>query len=104
MVHFNNGRTLTSGKISSSLDSSSIRVGAFKAEGAGSGVSSVLLSSDAVPEPEGLGMSSSLGVGGRGFLVSSLGYNLSELDPMETHPVGTRAFSEKKLMSKRFWN
>lgn len=56
--------TSIAGKDSSSLDSPAILVTPSSSRGATSGVSSVLLSSEAVPEPEGLGISSSLGVAG----------------------------------------
>lgn len=72
-------------------------------KGTGSGASSVLLSSEAVPEPEGLGMPSSLELCGWGFLVASLGKNLSLLIfPRAVHPVGRLEPSEKKHSSKRF--
>lgn len=98
-------RTLTSGNsASSSLDSSFIRVGISETKGAGSGVCSVLLSSDAVPDPEGLGISSSLGVDRGGFLASSGGNSLSGLVPTEGHPVAIGGASEKKLMLNKPWN
>lgn len=70
----------------------SLRSGAM-----GSGASSELLSSEAVPEPEGLGISSSLDTGVGDFLVASLGKNLS--GAKEVQPDATGVVSEKKLMS-----